>query len=131
LNSEPQIVRDCSLLYHSQLRVKSGYSPLYSIIKYNSLWVLSEDFKQSLFQFISSYLPCHFHAKCYITLQFTLFLRALQSMMYFGLFYNCSPLVLIQWLLSPISNAHYLQIFNWIQPPASRSAYPLSTLWFM
>jgi hypothetical protein len=33
-------------------------------------------------------------------------------MMNLGLFYDCSPLVPVLCLLSPISNAHYLQIFN-------------------
>jgi hypothetical protein len=37
-------------------------------------------------------------------------LRAMQSMISFGLFCDCS-LVPILWLSSPISNAHFLQIF--------------------
>jgi hypothetical protein len=49
-----------------------------------------------------------------------------------GLIYDCSPLVPILWLSSPIYNARSLQIlFSRIQPRDSVSAYSSSTLWFI
>jgi hypothetical protein len=52
------------------------------------------------------------------------FLRALQSMMNLGLFYDCSPLAPIVWLSSPVYNTSCLQILsNWNQQPDRRSAH--------
>jgi hypothetical protein len=54
---------------------------------------------------------------------FCILLRALQSIVNLGVFYDCLSLVLTLWLSSPVSNGHCLQVFSWIQPPDSRSAY--------
>jgi hypothetical protein len=52
-----------------------------------------------------------------------LLLRALQSLLNRGHFYRCSSVGPILWLPSAVSNALCLHIlFNWIQPPDSRSA---------